>query len=913
MTTELNTGADAAPKKKKSRAKHIIDLAKASKSDLEVLGGKGARLAEMLQADFPVPPAFCITAPAFSHFIDEADLGDEIKGLEGGSVEDWGKIRAMVSGAELPKKLTTAIIDAYQKMGRPRVAVRSSAIGEDSASQSFAGQHDTVLDIAGDEALIEAVKHCWASLWSDRAKVYRAQSGDAEMPQMAVVVQTMVHPEAAGVLFTMDPVGGDEDRIILESCWGLGEGLVSGRVTTDSFVLKRDDLTYLDKQIRYKVTMSVPTGAGEVGIVKVDDDKRDVPTLTDEKVQALAKLALRVRDHYDCEQDIEWAVRGDAVYLLQARPITAVAKKSGRWTPYTVGVSDKVRDGTLWSRMDIGEIFTGILTPLGSSFARYYQYNVHEDCVRALGIREVPDIWLHMGYMQNFMYLNISLTAFTLQQSPPARDQAQFVNRFSSEEIDVSQHHNPFGQFPVGLRLGRSIAQWLRFSLAEIATNQKRARDMVASRYERFDALRKLDLPSLSKAQLNAEMNAALAYFKEGHVGYMPFYINAMGVYNILAETCGSWLGSDGVNIQNRLKADMSNLRTVEAAREVWKLAQKAKATPEVLDIIENTPLDDIPAALQADEKGARFWKYSVEPFMRNNGVRGRQEMELTHSRWVDDPAYVFQMVRKYLDENLVIDDVLESRQRDKVIDSDAVLSRLPRRRRLMLKLLMKIYSLNSRLREEVRPTMTTGCWMVRTLTYEVGRRLVEDGVLRSLDEVAYLDIHDVLAWLRDETSARQAFNRATIEERRREFQYHLRLPQPPLTLIGTYDQREAVRYTVDENAETVNGLGTSPGRITAKARVIHDLVLQADEFEPGEILVTPFTDASWTPLFAIAGGVVTDIGSMLSHSSIVAREFLIPSVVNTKTATKVIRTGDVLTIDGEAGIVQIERPEETK
>jgi pyruvate,water dikinase len=207
--------------------------------------------------------------------------------------------------------------------------------------------------------------------------------------------------------------------------------------------------------------------------------------------------------------------------------------------------------------------------------------------------------------------------------------------------------------------------------------------------------------------------------------------------------------------------------------------------------------------------------------------------------------------------------------------------------------------------------SMITSIWLVRCAVYEVGRRLVAAGVLRSLDEVADLDFADVLEYLAGDRDAREVFSRAKLEEARRTFQGYARLPEPPLSFVGEWDVTKAVRPA--PGGVRLEGLGASPGRVVGRARIIEDLVWQADEFQVGEVLVTRFTDASWTPLFAIAGAVVTDIGSMLSHSSIVSREFRVPSVVNTKHATQTIKTGDLVTVDGDRGVVEVVETDERK
>ena len=879
----------------------LVTLGSGIPVDSEHLGGKAARLGEMIEAGLPVPPAFCLTTQLFRRFLKETGLAEDLKRGD-------TPIRKEIVAREMPESLAQLILDAYAAMGRPRVAVRSSASKEDSAKQSFAGQHDTLLDVGGDEDVLNAVKECWASLWSDRATVYR--DDPSSVGAMAVVVQEMVHADVSGVLFTVDPMGGRPNRMVVEACWGLGEGLVSGKVTSDLFVVDDRSLEVIEKRVRFKVTQCAATEPGRVGLVKVDTAKRNQACLTTEQLGDLARLAVQVRDSYGTEQDIEWVLRDGHVWLLQTRPITTRPQPPSRHTPYIKDQPAHVRENTMWSRMDIGEIFVGGMTPLGLSFARYYQQHIHGGCVRSVGTRDPGDMDLHMGYLQGHVYLNVSYTSHVLSQSPPTKDQAVFTERFASEEVDLKSYRSPFGQFTSGLKGAAAGVHWVRSFARELGQMRKRSKKMADSRYREYDRARAIDLTKLSRAELGAEMRRHLAYCKAMNVGYMPYYINAFAFYSAFADLCAQWLGDRGTNLQNRIKTDMSNLRTVESARELWDLAQAAKQRPEVLKTILEAPFTEIETELRATGEGRAFWAAHVEPFMRTNGTRGSQEMELTHPRWVDDPTYVFQMVRRYAqDDDFSIDDLLRGGDATGQ-EAEAVLAELPAVKRAVLRKVMSLFSTCSELREITRMAMVTSVWLVRTVVYEVGRRLVEEGVLLSSDEIAHLDFEDIRVYLDGNRDAIDVFPRAKLDERRRTHEYHNRLPEPPLTFIGEYDVTRVLR--APDDGARLEGLGSSPGRIVGRARIIEDLAWQADEFQPGEILIARFTDASWTPLFAIAGGVVTDIGSMLSHSSIVSREFGLPSVVNCKHATQRITTGDMILVDGDAGVVEVVEPVST-
>ncbi|MEO6703310.1 MAG: PEP/pyruvate-binding domain-containing protein [Jatrophihabitantaceae bacterium] len=876
----------------------VVPLGRGRRVPAARLGGKGARLDQLLRAGAPVPPAFCLTIELFDLFLDRTGLRREIIGASPATV------REMIRARKIPADLAEVVLGAYHQLDGEVVAVRSSAAAEDAADQSFAGQHDTVLGVSGDAQLLEAVRTCWASLWSERAMAYRAP--DAEPGRMAVVVQRLVEAEVSGVLFTVDPVSGRPNRMVVEACHGLGEGLVSGRVSSDSFVIDDRTLAVIEENIRYKVTQCTTLEPGRVGLTKVDARTRNAPCLTRDQLRGLSELALKVRGNFGAEQDIEWAMADGVLWLLQSRPITTTAIDSSPRSPYVETQHDSVMRGTLWSRMDIGEIFVGRMSPLGLSFARYHQMNVHSGCAAAVGVRDTGDPVGYMGYLHGHVYLNVSYTAYLLSQCLPTRDQSHFTTRFVSEEVDLSTYRNPFGSQPGGTDDLKAGLHWARVTVRELLRMKGKAAEMSRSRLREFDRARGLDLSKLSRADLHAELERYLAHYYDMHVGYMPFYINAFSAYGVLVELCASWLGNAGSNLQNRIKTDMSSLRTVASAREVWELTRAAQAAPAVLQIIQQRPLDAIVQALQEHPDGRRYWNRHMAPFLRANGVRGHQEMELTNPRWVDDPSYLFQMIRRYADEGFAIDAVVGRGRSEDELDTSELLAGLPLHRRRILQTVLNLYTTCSELREVARMAMITSLWTMRRLIYSLGERLVAEGALQSVDEVAYLDFAQIRQYLASDEDSRLAFPRGAIEQARLQHEYQNRLPEPPLSFIGEYDPTAAPAKPASTHSEAVSGVPASPGRVTGRARIIEDLAWQADEFQTGEILVTRYTDASWTPLFAIAGAVVTDIGSMLSHSSIVSREFKVPSVVNTKNATQRINTGDIITVDGNTGVVQI-------
>lgn len=872
------------------------------------LGGKGLGLVRMTQQGLPVPAGYCITADAFEDVLratridlDQAWTTDE-PALA-------GRLSQQIRDAELPADLRHEILSAWRALGCDAVAVRSSAVDEDTAEHSFAGQHQTFLFVRTEAELLQRIKACWASLVQPAALAYRRERQVQGAAAMAVVVQAMVPADVAGVGFSQHPVTGDRDHLLVEACLGLGEGLVASRVACDSFTLDARTLAVERRSLQYKPTaLRWNEHRGQIEEQPVAPALREPAALDDAQVQAVGQVLQRVTAMTGTPQDIEWAVAAGRLYLLQCRPVTVhVQPQAKRTSPHQGSPSPEVDREALWSRMDIGEIFTGRMTPLGLSFARHYQYQVHRDCGTSIGLRDLGDPDEYMGYLQGHVYLNVAYTAYLMSQSPPGFDQQPFVQRFSSESVDVSRYQNPYGQrhtHPHHNRW-RTSAFWAWSTAKELLGARRRAQQMVASRHAEYDRAQAITLEALDLDGLHQELDHALGYFKAMHIGYLPFYINAFGLYGLLEALCQTWLPDEGLHLQNRLKGDMSNLRTVQTARDLWALTQSLERHPQVRQMVMALPAHRLAAALGGSDKGRAFLQQEFAAFMRENGVRARQEMELSHPRWVDDPTYVFQMIKTFLVQGYEVENRLLGRASAEAgqTDTGALLRPLGWGRRLLMRRVIALYCGCSRLREDARMAMITSIWLVRRVLVAVARRLVAEGVLRDVAELSWLDFQDLRAYLQGQASAQDLFPRQTIEASRRLHQSWLADDEPPLTFIGHAPLAPSLPTA---GGATLTGLGTSRGRVKARARVIHDLASQAGELQRDEVIVARFTDASWTPLFALAAGVVTDIGSMLSHSSIVAREFRIPSVVNTHTATRRIRTGDWVLIDGESGEVQI-------
>lgn len=897
--------------------RYIEELDGTAGDDTARLGGKAASLNALVRAGLPVPRAFCVTVDAYHAFMEEAGLAHD------GAGAGAATLRARIEAADILDPLRREIAAAYRALGGGRIAVRSSAPGEDSAASSFAGQFTTFLNIEGEDLVLGCVKRCWASLWAPHAAIYGQQRAEAAATgsgkAIAVVLQQMVEADAAGVLFTTDPIGGEAGHMVVEAAWGAGEGMVSSQVVTDNYLVDSSKLTVTSKTIRRKPMRTVCKSNGGTAIEKTPPSLADAATLTGDQVSALARHALTVKrmggDMFaGKELDIEWALKDGEISILQARPITITGARASQIIHADASESDPfIRDNAMFSRMDTGEIVTGLMTPFGLSFCRFYQHHVHGPAVKTMGLRKLSPPQHFMGYIRGYVYLNISASAYMLTQCPPTRNEMKFTKRYAADEVDLAGYRNPYGQPPQGLAYVRSSLHWLRQQIINVATANRIVRRMEKLREQRTSRFEKLDLTAMSLAQLDAEFALIDENFRASCAAYMPFFLQSFALYDMLAELCEKWLGEASNGLQNRIKASLNNLRTIEVTKGVVELAKGVEAQPELRELFLETPAGELAGRLSQHPQGRAFWDGPFAAFLRQFGTRGRQEFELSLPRWNDEPQYLLNVIRLYLRHEVNLQEKMEASDAIRAEETRRLLRMLPMKARLQLRFVIGAYAKMADFRERVRPTFIAETWFYRRVVMEVLRRLSEQGLVR-MSDLPFIDFNEMRDYTAGKKTAAQAFSRELLERNRREHLINLRADEPPLSIIGGYRPvRSKPHAELAADADTLTGLAASPGTVAARARVITDLQQQAEEFQQGEILVARYTDASWTPLFVLAAGIVADIGSALSHSSIVSREFGIPAVVNTRLATQKIQTGDFLYLDGDSGIVRIEERAERK
>jgi pyruvate,water dikinase len=870
------------------------------------VGGKAANLGRMLEAGLPVPGGFCVSTAGFRLWIetnsDAAPLLDRLDHLAPEAAAEIRETAAALRRSLAASPVPEPVEGAIRAIAAPGPwAVRSSATAEDLPEASFAGQHDSVLNVRGPEPLLDAVRGCWASLFSDRAVFYRLKN---RIPNravaMAVVVQEMVPAEVSGVMFTANPLTGDTTRMVIEGAPGLGESLVSGKVNPDRRMVDKEPLRVIE-----------PAGPGQ-------------PCLTDAIIGRLGELGLRAERLFGGPQDIEWAARDGQVFLLQSRPITALPLAP--LPEHEVGAAPEVE---VWTNANIMEALPDVVVPMAWSFMQVLFNDFLYPVIRRLGLD--PDRRPLVQLIAGRAYLNVR-TLSELVQQPGGPIQIDAIAAFGGL-------HNGLGKvirfeptpglrsmnLPRLLRLARLVCwllpgligqrglieRWGRRVFGDLARTPPTELSDEQLAAHPFALLR---LATLTEAAAPASLarSKALAFLRplmpgEAHrttAAAVWMAAGAVGGSTGLFYLARRWLGDTDRSLANRLLAGAEEMWSAENGLALLRLAAWGRGHPALKQaLLEPMPFAALEGKLAGVARGLEFlerWR----AFMESHGHQARGGMDLFQPRWSEMPDFVLDNLRVYLRFDETSDPlVLQARQRR---EREVLLAQCRKRLRNPLKrwlftFLVRTGRRGLAQRENVKNDGVRLVAVVRRIALEAGRRLVARGALSRPDDVFYLRLEELGPVL----LGRPAFDVSSVIAARKADYARDKLLCPPPVIVGRYepDAREPVGAI--PQPRTLQGLPVSPGLVIGRARVI----LQADaagRVQPGEILVAPYTDPGWTPYFLAAAGIVVDVGGLLSHGSVVAREYGIPAVVNVGPATRLIRTGQRLEVDGNRGTVTI-------
>ncbi len=834
------------------------------------LGGKAAGVRDLIRAGVPVPPGFCLVTDAYRRWV-EAGRPDRLP---------------PEVAAELSVAVDRLLEIARDRGFAPLLAIRSSAAVEDSAAASFAGQLLTRLGVPP-EGVGQAVLEVWASAGRPGVRAYRDRVGTADA-EPAVLIQPVVPAEAAGVVFTADPLTGDPGRLVVNAAWGLGEAVVAGLVSPDHWVLDKETGGILETRVAEKDVLVVLDPAGGTRKATAPPELRSRPALGDDLLAEVWRLARTVEAARGGAQDIEFAVANGQVYILQARPVTV--RPAEGW----VSEFDTETDpDTVWTAANIQEVLPGLITPLTwSAMQENLNYAFRKPYLETGTLTDPNRVFVALFYGRAFLSVSAlrDVASRALGTSPEAVDE-QYLGRTYGPD----QPRRVFDprKLPVYLYTTPKIVAFVRRTPKDVARAEARLRPWL-------DDLRSKDLSALSLAELVALREEVNREVKEVGALHISTSSGASIFFESLFQLLRARFGAEAYGLQARLLTGLAEVASARPGLELWDLARLARQDPALrLALLGPDPWSEI-CRIEGPLPGE--FRRRLGEFLRKYGHRSVMEAELAAPAWEEDPNAVLSLVRNFLDlpPEAAPDRILERQSAERLEAGRVVEARLGRLQRRVFRFLLAQAQLYVTLREETKSLWMEVTHVVRRIYREIGRRLADAGLLDTPQDLYFLTAAEVRDLVLGRLAADDA--RERVRRRRAEFERNRQVKLPE----SFRGRPRPVFGEPPVSATTVlRGIPVSPGVVTGPARVIVDPRVQT-QVRPGEILIAPVTDAGWTPLFLVAAGLVVDVGGPLSHGSIVAREYGIPAVVNVKAATALVQTGQTVTVDGWRGEVHV-------
>lgn len=862
----------------------VLGFQKIDKTQLTLVGGKGANLGELARiAGIHVPDGFCVTTQAFQRIMGATpSITAALDQLARLTVADRekigelsGELRRVIEGIAIPEEIQQAITGQLARLGKNHAyAVRSSATAEDLPTASFAGQQDTYLNVIGEEAILKHISKCWASLFTERAVIYRMQNGfDHRKVQLAVVVQQMVFPQAAGILFTADPVTGNRKVVSIDASFGLGEALVAGLVNADTYKVREGEI--IDKQIATKKLAIYGVNEGGTQEQAIEPAQQNKQALTDAQILALARLGKTIADHFGSPQDIEWCLADERVYMVQSRPIT------------TLFPVPEANDGENHVYISVGhqQMMTDPLKPLGLSFFLL----TTRAPMRTAGGRLFVDVTQHLAAPVSRAMLLQGMG----QHDPLMKDALQtLIER--GDFIKAAPHAQPAQSSQAGPpapaqppiepdpTLVAALIKQNQISIAALkqTIQTKAGADLFAFILEDIQQLRQLLFDPQSSAVFMAAINASA-------------WIN---------EKMQAWLGEK--NAADTLSQSVPNNVTSAMGLALLDVADALRPYPAVIAYLQQGKEANFwDGLLQVD--GGQAARHAIEGFLDQYGMRCAGEIDITKARWREQPMTLVPLILSNI-KNFAPGESkrkFEQGRQEALEKAQALLERLaslPDGQQKVTETKHNIDLLRHFIgyREYPKYGMVSRYFVYKQALLKEAAQLVQANVLQEKADSYYLTFEELREVVRTHQLDTQLINR-----RKDEYKHYEKLTPPRVITSDGEIIRGAYKR---ENLPTgaLVGLAVSAGVIEGRARVI--LNMADADLEEGDILVTRFTDPSWTPLFVAIKGLVTEVGGLMTHGAVIAREYGLPAVVGVENATTLIKDGQRLRVNGTDGYVEI-------
>ena len=859
---------------------------------LKEVGGKGASLGELSRIEgISVPDGFCISTEAYKRTVREAASIDELLDqLSLLTVEDRGAIRELsaeirrgIEGLAIPQEIREEITDFLARLGeKSAYAVRSSATAEDLPTASFAGQQDTYLNIRGTEAILAHVSRCWASLFTERAVMYRLQNGfDHRDVYLAVVVQKMIFPQAAGILFTADPVTSNRRVVSIDASFGLGEAVVSGLVNAD--VYKVRDGKVIDKRISTKKLAIDAATDGGTKERAIEAELQNEQVLTDAQIVQLERIGRRIEAHFGRPQDIEWCLDGDTFYIVQSRPIT---------TLYPIPEAHD-QENHVYVSVGHQQMMTDAMKPLGISFWQLTSGRPMFTAGGRMFVDVAPDL---ASPVRRNMLVNV------LGKSDPLIKDA-LTTILEREDFIQLLPDDPQGQIPGSSSEGPAPANY--------QTLKEYDPSIVAELIDRSQTsleVLKQDIQTRSGPDLFDLILEDIQQLKRRLADPQSFGVimTGMNASSWLNENMLAWLGEKSV--ADTITQSAPNNVTSEMGLALVDVADVIRPYPEVIAYLQDVKDDTgnfLDELVQFD--GGQETRDAINAFLDRYGMRCAGEIDITKPRWSEKPAMLVPVLLSNV-RNL---EPGASRRRFEQGRQEALekeqellvrLQQLPdgeqkaEETKRMIDLVRNLIGY----REYPKYEIVSRYYVYKQAMLKEAGQLVRAGVIGEKEDIYYLSFEEL-----HEAARTHKLDYRVVSQRKEEYQTYEKLTPPRIIT----SEGEIIRGAYKRGnlpADAILGLAVSSGVIEGRARVI--LSMEDADLEDGDILVTAFTDPSWTPLFLSIKGLVTEVGGLMTHGAVIAREYGVPAVVGVENATKLIRDGQPIRVNGTDGYVEILR-----
>lgn len=862
----------------------VLDLKEVGKTEYMLVGGKGVNLGELSKIHgIQVPDGFCVTTAGYQKSIEHNEtfqtLVEKLTCLKIENQKQISeisrKIRQIIMATDIPSDVVSEVVTYLARFGEKHAyAVRSSATAEDLPHASFAGQQDTYLNIIGKEAILEHIKKCWASLFTDRAVVYRMQNGfDHQQVYLSVIIQRMVFPQASGILFTADPLTSNRKILSIDASFGLGEALVSGLVSADNYKIQENEIVH--KKIAAKKLAVTAVKGGGTKTQAINPEQQKTQSLTDKQILQLARIGRKIEDYFDCPQDIEWCLVDDKFYMVQSRPIT---------TLFPIPEAND-QENHVYISVGHQQMMTDAIKPLGLSFfllttnapMRKAGGRLFVDVTQQLASPASRNVLLN-GMGQHDPLLKDALMTILEREDfierLPDNDQAPSQRRGSTARQAQLENNNP--------SIVADFIKRSQISIEELKHNIK-----TKSGSALFDFILE-DIQELKRILFDPQSTAV--------------FMAAMNAATWLNEKMNEWLGEK--NAADTISQSVSNNITSEMGLALLDVADVIRPFPKVIDYLQSVKDDNFLNEM-LKLHGGQEASDAIRAFLNKYGMRCAGEIDITRPRWSEKPLTLIPMIlgniknfEPHASQQLFEQGLHEAMQKEKELLER--LKQLPdgeqkaNETKQMIDLIRNFIGY----REYPKFGMISRYFIYKLAILNEATQLVQAGVIHEKEDIFYLTFEELHNVVRTNKLDYQI-----ISKRKEDYNIYEKLSPPRvITSDGEIIEGKYKRENLPE--EAIAGLPVSSGIMEGRARVI--LNLEDADLEDGDILVTTFTDPSWTPLFVSIKGLITEVGGLMTHGAVIAREYGLPAVVGVENATKLIKDGQRIRVNGTEGYVEI-------